>query len=67
VFSGKSRTLFKMSQQVIIAILFLAALAYLGYIIYKSFQASSGCASGCGSCGIDFNKIQEDIQKKAVK
>jgi hypothetical protein len=56
-----------MSQQVIILILFLAAVAYLGYTIYKSFRVSSGCASGCGSCGIDFNKIQKDLEKKAVK
>lgn len=55
-----------MGQHLIIAALFLAALAYLGYIAYKSFT-SSGCASGCGSCGIDFSKIKRDVQKKAVK
>jgi hypothetical protein len=55
-----------MGQHVIIAILFIAAVAYLGYLVFKSFRAS-GCPSGCGSCGIDFNKIQKDLQKKAIK
>jgi len=55
-----------MGQQVIIALLFLAALAYLGYIIFRSFQ-DSGCSSGCNSCGIDLNKIRKELEKKAVK
>lgn len=57
-----------MVQHLIIAVLFLAALAYLGYITYKSFS-STGCPSGCGSCGIDFSKIRKDLQGKdpAVK
>jgi hypothetical protein len=56
-----------MIQHIIIALLFLAALAYVGYIIYKSFQAGSGCSSGCGSCGIDLRKIEKDLQKKGMK
>jgi hypothetical protein len=55
-----------MGQQLIIAILFVAALAYLGYIVYKSFQARSGCSSGCGSCGIDFNKIEKQAERKVA-
>ncbi|MGC1244500.1 MAG: hypothetical protein WA874_23130 [Chryseosolibacter sp.] len=55
-----------MGQHLIIAFLFLAAAGYLGYIVYKSFT-SSECSSGCGSCGIDFNKIRRDIQKKGLK
>ena len=53
-----------MVQQVIIVLLFVAAVAYLAYLVYKNFQARSGCASGCGSCGIDFNKLQKAIDKK---
>jgi len=56
-----------MGQHIIIVLLFLAAVAYLGYMIFKNFRMSSGCPSGCGSCGIDFSKIQKDLQKKAVK
>lgn len=55
-----------MGQHVIIAVLFLAAMVYLAYIAYKSFT-STGCSSGCGSCGIDFSKIKRELQKKGVK
>jgi hypothetical protein len=55
-----------MGQQVIIAILFIAAVAYLGYLVFKNFRAS-GCRSGCGPCGIDFNKTQKNLQKKGAK
>ena len=55
-----------MAQQIIIVLLFLGAVVYLGYVIYKSFQTRSGCSSGCGSCGVDFNKIQKDLKKKGV-
>lgn len=56
-----------MVQQLIIAILFLAALGYVGYLIYKSFLAKSGCTTGCGSCGIDFNKIEKELQEKGSR
>lgn len=56
-----------MVQELIIAVLFLAAVAYLGYLVYKNFQARSGCSSGCGSCGIDFSKIEKNLQKKSLK
>ena len=55
-----------MVQQIIILLLFAAAVAYLGHLVYKNFRARSGCASGCGSCGIDFNKLQKAIDKKSV-
>ena len=62
----QSTRLFCMAQQVIIAVLFMAAVAYLAYLIFKNFRAS-GCPSGCGSCGIDFNKIRKDLQNKSIK
>lgn len=52
-----------MIQHVIIGVLFLTALVYVVYLIYQSFQVKSGCTSGCGKCGIDFNKIEKDLQK----
>jgi len=55
-----------MGQHLIIAVLFLAAMVYLAYIAYKSFT-STDCSSGCGSCGIDFDKINRDLQKKGIK
>lgn len=56
-----------MVQLVVIGVLFLAALIYLGYSVYKSFRADAGCSSGCGSCGIDLSKIRKEIEQKAVK
>jgi hypothetical protein len=56
-----------MVQQVIIGVLFFAALAYVGYMIFKSFKASSGCPTGCGSCGVDFSKIEKELQEKEIK
>lgn len=55
-----------MGQLAIIGILFLSALAYLGYTIYKNFRADSGCPSGCGSCGIDINKIRKELEQKGL-
>jgi len=55
-------------QQILLALFFLAAVYYLGSIIYKSFQAKSGCASGCGKCGaVDFAKIEQQIKEKKGK
>jgi hypothetical protein len=43
---------------------FLGALAYVGRLILRSFQAKSACASGCGKCGaVDFQKIEAQIKK----
>jgi hypothetical protein len=56
-----------MIQQIIIVILFLAAVVYLGRLVYKSFQAKSGCATGCGKCGVvDFAKLEEQLRKKGI-
>jgi hypothetical protein len=56
-----------MIQNLIIVLLFIAALGYLGRLVYKNFQAKSNCSSGCGSCGIDFSKIQKDLERKASR
>jgi hypothetical protein len=55
-----------MIQSILIAVLFIAALVYLGYLIYKSFTASS-CTSGCGSCGVDFSQIEKQLEKNEAK
>lgn len=53
-----------MLQQTIIILLFISALAYLGRMIYRSFQSKS-CATGCGKCSaVDFNKIEKQINNK---
>ena len=53
-----------MLQQVIIILLFAAALAYLGRMVYHSFRAKS-CTTGCGKCGaVDFSKIEKELNAK---
>lgn len=57
-----------MLQQIALILIFLGAVAYLGLIIYKSFQAKSGCATGCGKCGaVDFSKIEQQIREKKIQ
>jgi hypothetical protein len=52
-------------QQVLVGLIFLGAIAYIGSIVYKIFQAKTGCASGCGKCGtIDFAKIEQQLKEK---
>lgn len=56
-----------MIQQIIVAIIFSGALAYVGNILYKSVRAKSACSSGCGKCGaVDFQKIEEQIKKQGL-
>jgi hypothetical protein len=59
-----------MFQTILILVIFAGALAYLGRMVYRSFQAKSagaGCASGCGKCGaVDFNKIEQQLRQKGV-
>ncbi|MFZ1808372.1 MAG: FeoB-associated Cys-rich membrane protein [Cyclobacteriaceae bacterium] len=53
-----------MIQSILVGILVIAAVSYLGWMIYKSFT-STECESGCGSCGaLDIKAIQKTIAKK---
>lgn len=53
-----------MIQNIIIVALFAFALFYIGRMIYRSFTKKTGCASGCGKCGVDFSKVEQQLQKK---
>jgi FeoB-associated Cys-rich membrane protein len=54
-----------MIQQIIIIGLFVVAAAYLGRLLYRSFQSKNVCESGCGKCGaVDFEKIEKQLQKR---
>ena len=57
-----------MVQELIILLIFVAATAYIGRMLYRVFTAKGeGCASGCSGCSsIDFKKIQRDLEKKAA-
>jgi bacterioferritin-associated ferredoxin len=55
-------------QQVLVGLIFLGAIVYIGSIVYKTLQAKTGCASGCGKCGaIDFAKIEQQLKEKENK
>ena len=63
-YQGRFRTFEIVFQQVIIILLFVAALAYLGRMLFRAFHAKS-CATGCGKCGaVDFDKIEKQINAK---
>jgi hypothetical protein len=56
-----------MIQEILLAIIFTGALAYLGRVVYRQFQAKSACASGCGKCSVvDFQKIEADLKSKGL-
>lgn len=55
-----------MIQQILVVIIFTIALFYIGRLIYRNFQAKSACSSGCGKCGIDFEKIEQQLEKKKL-
>ena len=57
-----------MIQEIILWLVFAAALFYLGRLAYQSFSGDSSCPKGCGSCNaVDFKKIQEQIREKEKK
>jgi hypothetical protein len=56
-----------MIQQVIVFLIFAGAVFYIGRLLYRSLQAKSVCASGCGKCGaVDFNKIEKQLKEKGI-
>jgi len=57
-----------MVQNLIIFLIFGAAVFYVARMIYKNFSAKSGsCASGCGKCGaVDFNAIEKQLKQKGL-
>jgi hypothetical protein len=57
-----------MLQQIVIGLVFMGALAFIGRMMFRSFQAKHACSSGCGKCGaVDFNKIEKEINSSLAK
>lgn len=54
-----------MIQEIIVWLIFLAALAYIGKIAYRSFKPKNGvCDKGCGGCNtVDFKELEQKIKK----
>jgi len=56
-----------MIQELLVAIIFIGALAYLGRSVYRQFKLKTACASGCGKCSVvDFDKIESDLKAKGL-
>ncbi|MEC7755129.1 MULTISPECIES: FeoB-associated Cys-rich membrane protein [Roseivirga] len=43
-------------QEIIIGILFLAALFFMGRKVYRQYKAKDSCATGCEKCSPSSNK-----------
>jgi len=46
-------------QVIIILLLFVAAIFYIGRMMYRSLSAKKSCGSNC-KCGVDFSGIEAD-------
>jgi len=47
-------------QFILMIIIFLAALFYVGRMIYRSVSPKGdGCATGCGKCAANFDNIPQ--------
>jgi hypothetical protein len=51
------------TQAIIILILFIAAVFYVGRLLYKSLFVKKGCGSNC-KCGVDFSGIEPGKQTR---
>ena len=54
-----------MLENIIVGLVFLAALGYLLRTVRQQFASKQGCGKGCGSCGgIDFKKTEAGMKSK---
>jgi hypothetical protein len=53
-------------QEFLIAAFFTGSALYLGRLLYRSFKKKKVCDSGCGKCGIDLQKIEEELKTKGL-
>jgi len=50
-------------QQLLVIILFLAAVAYLGFILYKNFKGEAGCSDNCG-CDSPVHNFKKHAERR---
>ncbi len=50
-------------QLIIVLLLFIAAIFYIGRILYKTLTAKKGCGENC-KCGVDFSNIESPKANK---
>ena len=51
-----------MVQEIIIGILFTAALFFLGKIVYKTFNQKENCSAGCSCSSVSIQDIENKIK-----
>ncbi|MBE7176823.1 MAG: FeoB-associated Cys-rich membrane protein [Mucilaginibacter polytrichastri] len=49
-------------QIIIIALLFIAALVYMGRKMWNSIGRNKGCGTNC-KCGVDFSEMEKKMQQ----
>ncbi|HEY8511481.1 MAG TPA: FeoB-associated Cys-rich membrane protein [Cyclobacteriaceae bacterium] len=55
-----------MVQQILVILIFVAAVGYLVTLVVRQFRAKSGCATGCGKCGaLNLKEIEARIAASA--
>lgn len=50
--TGALTTFAPMIQQLLVGLVFLAAVGFLAVLVVRSFRAREGCATGCGKCAV---------------
>ena len=57
-----------MIQEILIGVIFIAAVIYVGGMVFRAFRGSAaGCSSGCGKCGaVDFAKLEKQLKEKGL-
>ncbi|MEP2771160.1 MAG: FeoB-associated Cys-rich membrane protein [Fulvivirga sp.] len=51
-------------QGILVTIIFVAALAYLGFILYKNFKGEAGCSTNCG-CDSPVHQFKKKAEAKS--
>jgi len=44
-------------QEILVTVLFIAAIVYVGRLIYNNLKPNKDCGSNC-KCGVDFSKVK---------
>ena len=56
-----------MMQEVIVGIVFLAALTYVLNMVVRNFRSKNACSTGCGKCSeADLQKVEAEIKKNGI-
>jgi hypothetical protein len=54
-----------MFQEIVIGLIFLAAIGYTIRLIVRSFKGKHACASGCGKCAVtDLDQVGKAIHPR---